>query len=55
MEKNPNIEKVVRQHVEMNNFFAGDFVIRAGNARQKPANSEEPGNNISVQPGLTAD
>ena len=33
----------------MNNFFAGDFVIRAGNARQKPANSEEPGNNISKE------
>jgi len=49
MEKNSNIEKVVRQHAEMNSFFAGDFAIRAGSTTQKSVKAEESRNDVTKE------
>jgi uracil-DNA glycosylase family 4 len=38
MEKKPDIEKAVRQHLEMNEFFTGGFAVRGKGASMK----EEP-------------
>jgi DNA polymerase len=38
MEKDPNIEKAVRQHLEMNEFFTGGFAVRGKGLSMK----EEP-------------
>ena len=49
MGKNPNIEKVVRQHAEMNSFFAGDFAIRASSTTQKSVKAEESNNDVTKE------
>jgi DNA polymerase len=55
MEKDVNINKVVRQHLEMNEFFSGGFVPKGPNAMQEQTNTNEPAQDVTKELEAIAD
>ena len=48
MEKHVDINKVVRQHIEMDDFFSGGFAVKGHRAEQQQAEAEKMAENSAV-------
>jgi len=55
MEKDMDINKLVRQHADMDDFFTGGFTARADNIRQEKSQPEKPNTNAAVELEKIAD
>ena len=55
MAKNVNINKVVRQHIEMNEFFAGGFTPKGPNAMQEQTEINESAQDVINELAAIAD
>src|SRR4030067_815573 len=55
MEKGKNINKVVRQHLQMDEFFTGGFAIKGQKTMSEKAEHKESTNNFSAELEKVAD
>ena len=55
MEKNVDINKVAKQHLEMDNFFTGGFAVKGKNSRQKQTETDESAGDASIELEKIAD
>ena len=55
MEKDVHIDKVVKQHVEMEQFFTGGFAVKKQKAGQKQIDNDEPAHDAAVELEKIAD
>lgn len=47
--KNNNLEKVVRQHAEMEDFFSGGLIVKGQKSPTQSAESQPPENNVDLE------
>ena len=55
MEKETNINKIVRQHLEMDNFFTGGFTVKGQKAMQEQVRAEKEVSNAKLELEKIAD
>jgi DNA polymerase len=55
MEKDVNITKVVRQHIEMDEFFTGGFAVKGPNIMQEKIETDEPAQDVANELKTIAD
>ena len=55
MERNVDTNKLVRQHLEMDNFFTGGFVVKGNNAGREQTGTDEPSADAAIELEKIAD
>ena len=55
MEKGADTNKLIRQHLEMDDFFAGGFAVKGSSTRQKQTETDESAGNMAAELEKIAD